>query len=268
MSKGPVNRARALDIAVIDFMSEFMRYLIAAGVTNSSFSNMARIAYFNAASVDARFPNQRINQSALAATTGLTRVQVREYVRRGTAASIVKGDRVDKVLEAWSTDPAFATSRYRPRQLRISGKGNTFHCLVRRYGGDVPPRSVLRVLLRNGLVIVDRDMVRIKPRARQSQDAFRLTQMIQLLVSVLKSPPPTSSARSPIRSTSLDVTYSATSAKGRILLQQRFAKSLRAFGEDLRAAGIATSVESPAPITQRHWKTRSRIVLISEDFEC
>jgi Family of unknown function (DUF6502) len=56
------------------------------------------------------------------------------------------------VLHGWRTDPEFLDRRGNPLRLLISGTGLTFHVLVRRYGGDVTPISVLNELARSGAV--------------------------------------------------------------------------------------------------------------------
>src|SRR5262245_40832071 len=99
-------------------MTEFARYLVAAGVSNSQFTAISRLAYFRAASHDAKFRNEKINQSALAAMTGLTRSQVRALLKQADGSVQEKSsDRIGRLLDGWTLDPAFVTASYSPRSL-------------------------------------------------------------------------------------------------------------------------------------------------------
>ncbi len=116
----------------------------------------AKIACIGVAAESARLGN-RLNHSRIAAVTGLTRKDVRTLaglVKSGkvTAAHEVAKQRTARVLHGWRTDPEFLDRRGNPLRLQINGSGLTFHVLVRRYGGDVTPISVLNELARIGAV--------------------------------------------------------------------------------------------------------------------
>ena len=70
------------------------------------------------------------------------------------AGKEVAKQRTTRVLHGWRTDPEFLDRRGNPVPLTIRGSGLTFHTLVRRYGGDVTPISVLNELSRTGAVSV------------------------------------------------------------------------------------------------------------------
>ena len=116
----------------------------------------AKIACIGVAAESARLGN-RLNHSRIAAATGLTRKDVRTLaglVNSGKvkAAHEVAKQRTARVLHGWRTDPEFLDRRGSPLRLPINGSGLTFHVLVRRYGGDVTPVSVLNELVRSGAV--------------------------------------------------------------------------------------------------------------------
>lgn len=114
----------------------------------------AKIACIGVAAETAKLGN-RLNHSRIAAATGLTRKEVRALfglVSTGVvpAGREVSKQRTTRVLHGWRTDPEFLDGNGNPNQLLIRGPGLTFHTLVRRYGGDVTPISVLNELIRTG----------------------------------------------------------------------------------------------------------------------
>jgi hypothetical protein len=116
----------------------------------------AKIACIGVAAESAQLGN-RLNNSRIAAATGLTRKDVRtlaSLLKSGkvTAGREVAKQRTARVLHGWRTDPEFVDRRGSPLRLQVSGPGLTFHVLVKRYGGDVTPVSVLNELVRSGAV--------------------------------------------------------------------------------------------------------------------
>ena len=105
----------------------------------------------------------RVNQSQIAAVTGLTRKEVRAFLAlnvHGGAAGpsgatqtrLTEKARTARVLHGWQTDSEFLDRRNRPRRLPLVGAVRSFQSLVKRYGGDVPPVSVLTALSWSGAV--------------------------------------------------------------------------------------------------------------------
>jgi len=116
----------------------------------------AKIACIREAAKSARLGN-RLNQSRIAAATGLTRKDVRTLSGLVNSEKISAGrevakQRTTRVLHGWQTDPEYLDRRGRPVRLPIRGQSLSFHSLVRRYGGDVTPVSVLNELVRSGAV--------------------------------------------------------------------------------------------------------------------
>jgi Family of unknown function (DUF6502) len=117
-----------------------------------------KIACVSVAAESAKLGN-RLNHSRIAATTGLTRKEVRALFGVVKSGGIGEGkeiakQRTTRVLHGWRTDPEFVDRRGLPIPLVIRGQGATFNTLVRRYGGDVTPISVLNELVRTGAVSV------------------------------------------------------------------------------------------------------------------
>ncbi len=267
MRKKAASQLRSTDSGVVQFLSEFAHYLIAAGTSNARFESLARIAFFKAASESAILRNQRINQSAIAAMTGLTRVQVRALSRQEDGTHKAKQDRIDTILEGWTTDEQFVRADFSPRRLTIGGRTSSFGELVRKYGGDVTPRSMLQELLRNGYVSQQGRFLKLDPKASETRAQVRLRQISGSLAALLRRAGKPVNTQSPLRSLNFEVEYPATSAKGRILLQRRLAERLRSLLAELQISGVAASLESPPSAASKGKSTRARLVLISEELD-
>lgn len=267
MAKKHLSRASVGEGDLADLMSDLALYLVEAGVSSSQFANISRLAFFRAASRNARFENRRINQSEVAAMTGLTRVQVRQFAKKDVPPPRSKPDPLTRVLEGWIKDPEFTNADYLPRRLPLTGNGASFALLVQKYGGDVSPRSVLRELQRLNYVTVEERFVHLNPTARQSRGQARLQNIVAAIASLLRDPERRSTQKYPLRTLSCEITYPATSAKGRILMQQRLAEKLKAFVAELQAAGTAASIEAPPSRAQERFVTRTRVAVLSEELD-
>jgi hypothetical protein len=201
----------------------------------------------------------------VAAMTGLTRLQVRQFAKQAGPNSTSKRDRINNVVDGWSSDSAFTTPRNLPRRLRLTGSGNTFGALVRKYGGDVPPRSMLRELQRQGYVTLGKSYVSFKRGATETRDEVRLRRISRAFVDLLGSNSDGAAPQSPLRALALEVSYPATSDRGRVLLNRRASEGLKVFLAGLQAAGVAASFESPPGKKQKGRTTRSRVVFVTED---
>jgi hypothetical protein len=258
---------KALDRLLLNLMSELAGYLVAAGVSYPRFDGLVRVAFYRAASGRAKLRNRRLNQSALAAMTGLTRVQVRQFARQSEPGPPTPRDRIDGVIEGWMFDSAFLTPSRTPRPLNAKGNSSAFAALVRKYGGDIPPRSVLRELERHGYVNYRRGIVTLKRSARQSREELRLTQLSRALLHLMKTPTPNATPASSLRTWSSEAIYPASSEKGRAILNKRILKNLHALVLAVKAMGVAASADSPPPDALVNRRTRTKIVMINEDVD-
>lgn len=118
----------------------------------------AKRAYLLAAMQAVGRQNGRVNISQLSVATGMTRKQVSALLNDAdTTTGPVRRSgqqRALRVLRGWLTDPRFQNRRGRPEELRYRSGKKSFALLVRLYGGDVTPKSVLRELERMEIVDV------------------------------------------------------------------------------------------------------------------
>jgi hypothetical protein len=101
--------------------------------------------------------------------TGMTRKEVSALLSasqktRGAAISRRSGQqRALRVLKGWLTDSRFTNRRGHPGVLAYKGSGKSFTRLVKLYGGDVTPKSVLRELERIEVVdVTDAGALRLR----------------------------------------------------------------------------------------------------------
>jgi hypothetical protein len=257
----------AIEADAVQFMSEFATYLIEAGVSAKRFERIVRLGYFLAAAKAARFGNKKLNQSAVAAMTGLTRVQVRQLARQSFSVPVTSQDRIDQLIHGWTTDASFTTPELSPKKLRLSGRGKkNFQALVRRYGGDVPPRSLLRELQRRGLVTVRDDYISLRAGGSPSRGEYRLKAISRSLARLIDGAGRVK-VQSPIRTINLEVYYPAPSEVGRILLHKRAEEGIRNFLQGLKEMGFATAISSPPPRRKSGGLACARLALITEEVD-
>src|SRR6185437_15465141 len=126
-----------------ELLSELAYVLLPTGMTPKRFGELVRCEFVKAAADMSRLRNGRINQSRVAARTGLSRAEVKRTL--GSAILTPQDSDqapVERVINGWLTDGQFGRPG-RPRSLRLSGAHASFATLVRKYGGDVPHRALL-----------------------------------------------------------------------------------------------------------------------------
>ena len=113
----------------------------------------AKQAHIQAAILELFPPKTRVNISRLSVITGLTRKEISALIKnvngkRSRSVSRIKQQRALRVLRGWRIDPRFHDRKGQPAELALRGGERTFSLLVKLYGGDVTPTSVLKELER------------------------------------------------------------------------------------------------------------------------
>jgi hypothetical protein len=146
--------ASALQRAVLRVMRALARVLIRHGLALPAFVELAKRAWVEVALSDFAIPGRKPSVSRASLLTGLTRKDVQRLVDARDAEAPVALDehRAARVIAGWIRDPEFAEPDGSPRPLVFDGETPSFSELVRRHGGDVPPRAVLDELLQVGNV--------------------------------------------------------------------------------------------------------------------
>ena len=136
-------------VVLLELLTELALVLLPRGMTPKRFSELARVAFVEAAADMSRLRNGRINQSRVAAQTGLARADVKRVLRSNVFdATLHSQTALERVLQGWRTDREFTTKPGYPKTLPVLGSRSSFVSLVRKYGGDIPHRAVLEELRR------------------------------------------------------------------------------------------------------------------------
>lgn len=151
-----------------------VRLFLRAGLGAGEFALASKLAFIRVAAENATIAH-RLNVSAIAASTGLTRKEVRALLSLlGTSGQLPRRDitrqRTVRVLQGWITDPAYHDRDGVPKPLPMRGSDVSFEGLVRRFAGDVTPVSVFRELQRAGSVSRARTgMIRLRRQSTRQR---------------------------------------------------------------------------------------------------
>lgn len=136
-----------------------VRILLRHGISFAEFADIVKAVYVEIAVTDFKVEGKRGTKSRIAVITGLTRKEVSRVVesaRENSDDSKSNLNRVARVLAGWHTDPDFIGPYGMPLEIRYEEGGLSavnFSTLVRRYSGDMSPRSMLDELMRVGAVV-------------------------------------------------------------------------------------------------------------------
>jgi Family of unknown function (DUF6502) len=163
------NKQQILAAAVARILRPLIRVLLRNGVSYGTFADIARSQFVEVARKEFADEGGKQTISRLAVVTGLTRKEVNRTLRRSYADDRSSADRYNRaarVVAGWRRDKDFLDPRGKPLVLPISGKGNSFQELVRRYSGDMPYRAVLDELAAAETVrLRDQEQVGLMDRA-------------------------------------------------------------------------------------------------------
>ena len=136
-----------------------VRILLRHGISYAEFAEIVKAVYVEIAVTDFKVDGKRGTKSRIAVITGLTRKEVSRVVesaRKEEGEPKSNLNRVARVLAGWHTDPDFLGPYGMPLEIRYEEGGLSavnFSTLVRRYSGDMSPRSMLDELMRVGAVV-------------------------------------------------------------------------------------------------------------------
>lgn len=149
----PTKTDQRTEHSLVDLLLPIARLLVRGGIGIDELVYAAKRAYLSEARKAVARQDGRVSISRLSVATGMTRKEVSallsESSRSRDAATRRSGQqRALRVLRGWLTDPRFQNRSGRPAELEYTGDKKSFALLVKLYGGDVTPKSVLRELQR------------------------------------------------------------------------------------------------------------------------
>ena len=242
-------------------LTELALVLLPRGMTPKWFNELARSAFVQAAADISKLRNGRVNQSRVAALTGLTRADVKRLLQQKPIESHKRGfSAVERVVEAWRSDPEFAFEPGRSKQLWISGQRGSFAHLVKKHGGDVTHRAVLDELRRVGAVEDLNGSVNLRRSLHRGQrgNFFFLSPFLPLLVDALRL---ASTANTNAASSIRTLRIPAKTEVDLAIVRERCASSAQAMLD-----GLAHSLGSrPAAYRRPSMRSVNITILLSED---
>ena len=184
-------RVKYLDENLQQFLSEFARLLVPAGVTPKQFEELSTYAFVRAACEFSKFRNGAVNRSRVAVLTALRRAEVQRHLLVSRNAGLISSahrPRTESVIAGWTSDKRYSRSGL-PLRLPISGRNNSFIALAKEFAGDVPHRAVLEELRRLRVVREQNQCVELRVgRARSSVAALQtLRDLFPILLDGVKA---------------------------------------------------------------------------------
>jgi Family of unknown function (DUF6502) len=251
-------------VALEEFLTEFARFLLAAGVSFSQFDVAAQTAFVNAAVDRARLRNSRINQSAVAAITGLTRTTIRAILKGSESNAGRHRSRLLSLVYGWTTDTEFIAESGRAKTLPIRGKRASFQRLSKIYGGDVSERMLLGELKRLDLIDIKGDRVSLSLTKAEGRFARELRTLSVALAKTIQYPSPQSTSTH-INVSGGEIFYETPSQVGKVLLRRRVQQGLSAFLTEVRASVDVATRTSTATNKSRRRMSKVSVLIVSQD---
>ncbi len=150
MSEGIPN---LLTNAILRILRPIARVLIRHEVSHAQFSDLARLAYVQAAKAHFGIKGRKMTHARMAVLTGLSRKEVSRLLKvdESEVTSTNTRNRAVRVIDGWLKDPEFQTNG-KPKDLPLRGETGSFAALCTRYSGDVSLGAIVDELERVGVV--------------------------------------------------------------------------------------------------------------------
>lgn len=265
MSNQISEKSTLLQKHLANLMAELARYLLASGVSFQEFESAAQNGFVVAAAEVARLRNARINQSAIAAMTGLTRNQVRALVAKPLKSlERQPANRLDQLIVGWTTDPKFVSATHEPKALELGASSRSFTELAKKYGSDIPPKALLSELKRRKLVVVTKSSVRLVIANIESRAERELKQLSQALCVALR-PPDVRQPRRSTRSAAAEISYRALPPVGEVLLRRRVKQGLDALMRDIQSAAEAAGHSGGSEKKRTNRMSKLSVILLTQE---
>jgi hypothetical protein len=257
----PVKRQDFQAGVFVEFLSEFANHLLNCGITMVEFRAAAKAAFVQAAVGTARLQNSRVNQSAVAAVTGLTRTQVRALLRNPSETPPpVASSRINTIVSGWRSDPDFTDEDGNPLKLSVTRGRYSFPALINKYGRDVSHRALLSEMRRVGLIRQRSGFVSLRKIVASSREQDMTRLLSQGLTHMIRrSPNGTSAVMNVITG---EATYELPEGASRVLLRRRLVQGTKAFAADLQVSGEAAALRQKKKSAVRKVSTRILVVTV------
>ena len=146
-----------LNAVMTKIMRPLVRILLRNGIPFRQFSELIKWVYVDVALKEFTIAGRKQTDSRVSVITGLSRKDVRQLKKLkppSDRTEIENYNRAARVISGWKKDPEFTNAKGQPMALNFNGQRPSFSQLVKKYSGDVPPRSVLDEMKQVGSVAV------------------------------------------------------------------------------------------------------------------
>ena len=145
----------ATKFALARLLRPLVKLLIKQGVSYASFAEATRRLFIDVAEQDFKIPGKKQSLSRISVLTGINRKDVAKILKADQGQDdqqFMPANRPSRIIQEWLRDKRFTNESGAPKPLHFEGGDNSFSELVRLYGGDVTPRSMLDELNRVGVI--------------------------------------------------------------------------------------------------------------------
>lgn len=147
-----------IQAAFIGLLRPIIRIALRNGLMYRELTQLCKRLYIEVAVNEYGISGRKTNTSRVALLTGLDRKEVkrlRDLLERAISSPLPAEhapDRVSRVLSGWHQDEAYLNEQGQPKDLPIDQGDISFAGLVRAYGSDVPSTTILKELLKAGVI--------------------------------------------------------------------------------------------------------------------
>ena len=135
----------------------------------NTFAELARQTYVDIARTHFTLPGKKQTTSRIATITGLSRKEVARLEQASDENKLLETtniNRAARVISGWVNDPEFKNEQGNIKDLPFEGADSSFSTLVKKYSGDITPRTIADELARtNAIETTDKGFLRLKQRA-------------------------------------------------------------------------------------------------------
>ncbi len=175
------DRQQTLVAAMQRILRPLIKMLIRSGISYAAFIDMAKDLYFDVAKTEFAIPGKKQTASRISTLTGLSRKEVAKLEASPPRLGALDASRINRsarVISGWVRDKEFQAADGEPANLPLEGDAGSFSALVKRYSGDITPRTIADELAHTGAISVTLEgQVRLNTRAfiSSSDDVEMLT---------------------------------------------------------------------------------------------
>lgn len=146
------SKSNALANAIRRMLRPLVRLMLRNGMAFADFSAIAKKEFVAVADEDYLLPTGKRSVSRVSVLTGINRKDVKRLLEEPNELPAVENNRAARVIDGWLRDSDYHAKNGEPLPLILDHSEVSFSSLVRKYSGDMPPRTVLDELIRVGAV--------------------------------------------------------------------------------------------------------------------